>query len=256
MSEAIKPRKICIIGATSAMAEQTARKLAGAGNALVLVARDGEKLAPIASDLATRGASHVSSIIIDLANLADPRALLLQASTQLDGLDGVLIFHGYLGEQSKALCDVEHLRTILNVNFNSPVEIAIAAAEILEKSTHSKPVLLAIGSVAGDRGRASNYAYGAAKGGLAVAFQGIAQTFAHKGLAARAILVKAGFTDTPMTAGIEKGGPLWASAEAVATVIVRSMDKGGPIIYAPFFWRWIMLAIRLLPTPVMNKLRF
>jgi decaprenylphospho-beta-D-erythro-pentofuranosid-2-ulose 2-reductase len=256
MADTIKPRKVCIIGATSAMAEQTARQLASAGDSLVLVARDAQKLAPIASDLASRGAPYVSTIIMDLANLADPYALLQQASADLGGLDGVLIFHGFLGDQGQAVADINRLREVLRVNFNSPVEIAIAAAKILEVSTHEKPVLLAVGSVAGDRGRASNFAYGAAKGGLAIAFQGIAQSFAHKGVAARAILVKAGFTDTPMTAGIEKGGPLWASVQAVATVIVKSMDKGGPIIYAPFFWRWIMLVIRLLPQPIMNKLKF
>jgi decaprenylphospho-beta-D-erythro-pentofuranosid-2-ulose 2-reductase len=256
MSETVKPRKICIIGATSAMAEQTARLLAQRGDALVLIARDSEKLGTIGTDLKARGASHVSNIVQDFAHLTDPSALLMQASTAMDGLDGVLIFHGFLGEQSKASTQIEHVRNILSINFNSPIEIAIAAAQLLEKSTHEKPILLAIGSVAGDRGRASNFAYGAAKGGLAIAFQGMAQSFAQKGLAARAVIVKAGFTDTPMTADIKKGGPLWASAQDVAAVIVRSMDKGGPIVYAPFFWRWIMLIIRALPTPIMNKLKF
>lgn len=256
MAEAIKPRKVCIIGATSAMAEQTARQLASAGDSLVLVARDAQKLAPIASDLAARGSPRVATLILDLANLADPYALLQKASAELDGLDGVLIFHGFLGDQAQAVADIDHLRQVLFLNFNSPIEIAIAASKILEASTHEKPVLLAVGSVAGDRGRASNFAYGAAKGGLGIAFQGIAQSFAHKGTAVRAILIKAGFTDTPMTAGVEKGGLLWSSAQAVATVIVRGMNKGGPIIYAPFFWRWIMLIIRLLPQPIMNRLRF
>lgn len=256
MTETMKPRKICIVGATSAMAEQTARKLAERGDSMVLIARDNTKLAPIAADLATRGSGNISTIIQDLALVQDPSALLQQARDTLGGLDAVLIFHGFLGDQSQAVGDVEHLRKILSVNFNSPIELAIAGATLLEQSTHERPVLLAVGSVAGDRGRASNFAYGAAKGGLAIVFQGIAQSFAHKGLAARAILIKAGFTDTPMTAGIEKRGPLWASSEAVAAVIVRAMDKGGPIIYAPFFWRWIMLIIRLLPQPIMNRLKF
>jgi decaprenylphospho-beta-D-erythro-pentofuranosid-2-ulose 2-reductase len=256
MSDTHIARKICIIGATSAMAEQTARKLAEKGDALVLIARDSDKLEPIATDLKVRGATHVSCFIQDFAQLDDPRALLMRASEAMGGLDGVLIFHGYLGDQAKAVSDLEHLRAILAINFNSPVEIACAAASLLERSTHPKPILLAVGSVAGDRGRASNFVYGAAKGGLGIAFQGIAQSFAHKGLAARAVLVKAGFTDTPMTAGIQKGGPLWASAEAVAGVIVTAMDKSGPIVYAPFFWRSIMLIIRALPTPIMNRLKF
>lgn len=256
MSDTMKPRKICIIGATSAMAEQTARLLAAKGDTICLIARDSQKLAPIISDLTARGSGGVSSIVQDFANLLDPRALLLQASDTMGGMDGVLIFHGFLGEQSKASIDVDHLRKILSMNFNSPVEIAIAAAQLLQQSSHEKPILLAVGSVAGDRGRASNCVYGAAKGGLAIAFQGIAQSFAQKGLAARAVMVKAGFTDTPMTADIKKGGPLWASAQDVAAEIVKAMDKGGPIVYAPFFWRWIMLIIRALPSPIMHKLKF
>jgi decaprenylphospho-beta-D-erythro-pentofuranosid-2-ulose 2-reductase len=256
MVDQIPPRKVCILGATSSMAEHTARRLAAKGDFLFLVARDGEKLKPIASDLEARGAGKVSTLVLDLAKVDDPKSLFEAAKVELAGLDSVLIFHGFLGEQSQAVSDIVHLREILSVNFNSPVELSMAAAGLIAQSNHPRPVLLAVGSVAGDRGRASNYAYGAAKGGLAIVFQGIAQSFAQQGVAARAVLIKAGFTDTPMTANIVKGGPLWAKAETIAEIIVRSMEKGGPIVYAPFFWRWIMLIIRLLPQSVMNKLKF
>ena len=106
--------------------------------------------------------------------------------------------------------------------------------------------LVVIGSVAGDRGRQSNYLYGAAKAGLATLVQGLAHRMAlHAPKGARAVLVKPGFVDTPMTAGMKKGGPLWASPAAIAAIVRRAADKGGPIVYAPWFWRYILLIIRL-----------
>ncbi len=95
-----------------------------------------------------------------------------------------------------------------------------------------------IGSVAGDRGRRSNYIYGATKGGLAHLVEGIAHKLAPLG--ARAVIIKPGFVDTPMTDAIANKGALWATPEAVAVVIVRAGEKGGPAIYAPGFWRGIM----------------
>ena len=113
-------------------------------------------------------------------------------------------------------------------------------------------MLLVIGSVAGDRGRRSNFIYGACKGGLARLVEGIAHKLAPLG--ARAVIVKPGFVDTPMTASFEKKGLLWAKPEAVAEVIAKAAERGGPVVYAPAFWRWIMLVIRHLPTFVFAKL--
>jgi decaprenylphospho-beta-D-erythro-pentofuranosid-2-ulose 2-reductase len=116
--------------------------------------------------------------------------------------------------------------------------------------------LVVIGSVAGDRGRQSNYVYGAAKAGLATLVQGIAHRMALRApKGARAVVVKPGFVDTPMTAGLKKGGPLWAQPEAIAAVVRKAADKGGPIVYAPWFWRFILLIIRLVPAPIFHKVR-
>jgi NAD(P)-dependent dehydrogenase (short-subunit alcohol dehydrogenase family) len=109
-----------------------------------------------------------------------------------------------------------------------------------------------IGSVAGDRGRRSNFIYGAAKGGLARLVEGIAHKLAPTG--ARAVIVEPGFVDTPMTAHIARKGLLWAKPAQVAAVVVAAADKGGPVVYAPWFWRPIMLIIRLLPTAVFDRL--
>jgi NAD(P)-dependent dehydrogenase (short-subunit alcohol dehydrogenase family) len=110
--------------------------------------------------------------------------------------------------------------------------------------------LLVIGSVAGDRGRQSNYIYGATKAGLGVLVQGLAHRLSRSG--ARAVLIKPGFIDTPMTASFKKG-PLWARPGAIAAVIRRSADKGGPIVYAPAFWRLILLVIRTVPAAILHK---
>ena len=193
--------------------------------------------------------------------LAKPFAVLKTAapldsgSPALRGLDAVLLFYSGLGDQTVAESDAAEAARLLNVNFLSAATLSLAAAVRLEASDFPRPVLLCIGSVAGDRGRASNFIYGAAKGGLAILYQGLQHRFALKRLAVRAVVIKAGFVDTPMTAAFTKGGPLWATPEAVARIVVRAMEKGGPILYAPWFWRWIMLIIRLLPQPLMNRLK-
>jgi short-subunit dehydrogenase len=254
MADTLPARSVIIIGAASAMAEHTARQLAAQGARLALVARDAGRLETLAADLTSRGAAKTVTRALDLLRVEDPAALIDALKQELGELDSVLIFHGYLGDQAKAETDIAEARRILTVNFNSAAELSLAAANILETSAHPRPVLLAIGSVAGDRGRASNFVYGAAKGGLAVLYQGLAHRFGA-GSKVRAVVIKCGFVDTPMTAGFPKGGPLWATPEQVAKVIVGAMERGGPIVYAPWFWRFVMLIIRLLPQPIMNRVK-
>ena len=111
--------------------------------------------------------------------------------------------------------------------------------------------MIVIGSVAGDRGRRSNYLYGACKGALERVVQGLSHELSSLG--PRVVIVKLGLVDTPMTAKFRKG-VLWSRPEDVARVIARAADRGGPVKYAPSFWRWIMLIIRLLPSAIFNRL--
>ena len=247
------PHKIVILGALSAIAEQTARLLAARGCELTLVGRRADRLAEVAADLTVRGAQSVLVTTADLGQIADPFAFMAKAKADLGGLDAVLIFHGVMRDEALAARDVTALRTVLSVNFNSAIELAAAAALELETSTCARPVLIGIGSVAGDRGRASNRAYGAAKAGFATYLQGLAQRGASSKV--RTVVVKPGFTDTPMTDGLKKGGPLWTSPARVAKDIVRAIDGGGPTVYSPWFWRWILLILRLLPHPIMSRLK-
>src|SRR5262249_51154033 len=158
-------------------------------------------------DLLARGAKTCRTWPGDLAAVTDATAELGGMAQALGGsVDAVLLFYGVLGDQKLAERDVGEARRIVGVNFTSAAEWCLAAAALLERQNAG--VLVAVSTVAGDRGRQSNYVYGAAKAGLTTLVEGIAHRLART--RARAVVIKLGFVDTPMTAHIEKGGPLWA----------------------------------------------
>jgi decaprenylphospho-beta-D-erythro-pentofuranosid-2-ulose 2-reductase len=242
-------KRIVILGATSAIAEAAARIWAARGARLVLVARNAERAKAIAADLKARGAAQADAVIADCAT-ADARATMGKIAEMLVGVDVVLLAYGVLGDQAEAERDPAATDELLRTNFTSAAAWCQAAAAVLER--RSSGTLLVIGSVAGDRGRASNYVYGAAKAGLGVLVQGIAHRLARSG--ARAVLIKPGFVDTPMTAGVGRKGALWAKPDAVARRIVAAADRGGVVVYAPPFWRAIMIVVRFLPDQIFSKL--
>lgn len=244
-------RRVIVLGATSAIAQATARRYAAEGGSLLLAGRDAQKLETIATDLRARGAAAATVETLDLARPVDAAAQLGAMAARIGGVDDVLLAYGVLGDQARAENDLDEARRLLAVNFTSAAEWCLAAANLLE--AQGRGTLLVIGSVAGDRGRQSNFVYGAAKGGLGVLVQGIAHRLALRGDGARAVLIKPGFVDTPMTAYLAKGGPLWASPDAVAGVIHRAAYDGGPVVYAPWFWRFILLIIRLVPASIFHK---
>ncbi len=242
--------RVVILGALSAIAIATARIYATERAALVLAGRNAERLRALADDLRARGASQVEIAAVDLeAAAADAPKHMADWKTKLGGLDHVHVIYGYLGEQAKASADPAELARIVSSNYATAVQWCEAAANIMR--VQKRGSVVAVSSVAGDRGRQSNYAYGSAKGGLALYMQGLAHSLAPTG--ARAAVVKPGFVDTPMTDRMKKGGPLWASPDKVARIIRRSADRGGPIQYAPGMWRLIMLMIRSVPTFVFHK---
>lgn len=243
--------RVTILGAASGIAEATARLYAKEGATLVLAGRRADRLEEIAADLRLRGAQDVKISVLDFAE-ADPAASLKDISRKMGGLDHVLVCYGTMSDQKQAETDLAAAREMIDVNFGSASVWILAAANLLERQGHGSLVVL--GSVAGDRGRRSNYIYGAAKAGIGVLVQGIAHRFADKG--PRAVVIKPGPTDTAMTAGMQKGGALWASADQVAAIVRKAADKGGPIVYAPSRWRLIMLIIRFLPAFIFNKLNF
>jgi short-subunit dehydrogenase len=245
----VSPKQIVILGATSAIAEATARIWAAEGARLTLVARAAARAETIAADLKIRGAD-ARVVALDCAR-ADAEAELGKIISEIGRLDILLLAYGVLGDQQALEIAPAAAQEMIRTNFDSAALWCLAVAAILEKQRSG--ALIVIGSVAGDRGRRSNYLYGATKGGLALLVEGIAHRLAPLG--ARAVIIKPGFVDTPMTAAFDKKGPLWAKPEAVAAVIARSAEKGGPVVYAPAFWMAIMFAVRSLPWAIFRRTR-
>jgi decaprenylphospho-beta-D-erythro-pentofuranosid-2-ulose 2-reductase len=241
--------RIVILGAASSIAEITARIWAAEGARFILVGRDEARLDDIATDLKARGADGATTWPLDCAN-ADAASQLNKMVEALGGLDVLLLAYGALGDQAELEHDQNAVAKLIQTNFTSAVAWCLAARVVL--ANQGAGALLVIGSVAGDRGRRSNFIYGATKGGLARLVEGIAHNLAPLG--ARAVLVKPGFVDTPMTAKVEKKGLLWAQPEQVAPLIAAAARSGGPIIYVPTFWWFLMLIIRHLPTFIFNRL--
>jgi decaprenylphospho-beta-D-erythro-pentofuranosid-2-ulose 2-reductase len=250
----MKPRpsqlRVIILGATSGIAEATARLYAEEGAELLLIGRHADRLSEIASDLRLRGAARAEIAIANLASIEDAVSAFEGFAATLGGVDHILLAYGVLGDQAVAAKDPRAADRTIVVNFNSAAAWCLAAANILEAQRHGSLVVL--GSVAGDRGRRANFVYGAAKAGLAVLVEGIAHRFAGKG--PRAVIVKPGPTTTAMTEGMNRKGILWSKPERVAIIVRRAADQDNPVVYAPGFWRFIMLVIRFLPASIYNRL--
>ncbi len=243
-------KHIVIVGATSAIAEQCARLwLAQEPARLVLLARDAGRVARLATDLRVR---HPQAAIETVAaDFDDAQAIAAQVAAIVAHapVDIVLIAHGWLPDQTGCQQDIACCRQALLINGVSPLLYAEAFAQHMERAGHGRLAL--IGSVAGDRGRKSNYIYGAAKGMVARYAEGLQHRFAASGV--RVVLVKPGPTATPMTAHMPGQGSM-ASAAEVALRIVRGVERGQAVVYAPPRWRVIMWVIRHLPAVVFNRL--
>jgi decaprenylphospho-beta-D-erythro-pentofuranosid-2-ulose 2-reductase len=243
-------RKILIVGATSAIAEASARLWAQQGHKLYLAGRRAEPLQAIADDLGSRGVAFVATRLFDANRFDDHAALLDEAALAMQGLDTVLIAHGTLPDQARAEREAAYALAELSTNGISVVHLLTLVAARLEAQGHG--AIAVISSVAGDRGRQSNYVYGSAKALVTAFSSGLRQRLAKHGI--RVLTVKPGFVDTPMTAAFPKG-PLWAKPEAVAKDIVRAVDSGSGVLYTPWIWRLIMAVIKAIPERVFVKLR-
>jgi short-subunit dehydrogenase len=238
---------VVIVGATSAMARAVALRLASAGTPLRLGGRDDAEVAAVAADVRLRHGVAVGTFRWDAR---EPATLdnLVQA---LEGdVVGVLVAVGSLPEQRQAEQDPELLRATFEVNFTGPaLACEVAATALLARG---RGWLCGIGSVAGDRGRQSNYLYGAAKGGFDVYMQGLRHRLAPRGVSVT--LIKPGFVDTGMTHG-RPGMFLVASPDAAARGILRAIARRRAVAYVPGFWRWVMAVIRAIPGPLFERTR-
>lgn len=242
-------RRLLIVGATSAIAEATAREFAKRGDAMFLVGRSTQRLQATADDLKIRGASNVVTYHLDVRNMAAYQDMLDQATGALGSLDSALIAHGTLPDQYECEQSVEETLDELQVNAISVIALCTLLANRFALS--KKGVIAVISSVAGDRGRQSNYVYGSAKAAVTVFTSGLRQRLAKHGV--KVITIKPGFVDTPMTAAFKKGAS-WATPATVGKEIAHAMIKGTPVIYTPGFWRPIMWLIRSIPEFIFKRL--
>ncbi len=243
------PTTVLALGATSAICEATLRVLAERGARFYLVARNQEKLNAVAADLRTRGASGVVTHAMDLDDTAAHPAMLATAAQSLGTIDLALLAYGVLGNQAEAEASYAAAEEVLHTNFLSAVSLITWLANYFESM--GQGTLAVISSVAGDRGRKSNYVYGASKGALNIFLDGVRNRIDRAGV--QVLTIKPGFVATPMTAHLAQG-PLFAQPSQVARGIVKAIEKRRDIVYLPAFWAIIMMILRLIPRRIFKKL--
>ena len=241
-------KKVLIIGATSSVAKQCARIWAKRGYALYLVARNEEVVNKIAADLKVRGATQVGIFCDDL-NYTERHDIMLDAAdTNLNGVDIVLIAHGTLSNQK--LCEESVKDTLAEIKTNALSTISLLTLIANRFEAKRGGVIAVISSVAGDRGRASNYVYGSAKAMITAFTSGLRQRLYRSNVVV--VTIKLGFVDTPMTSAFKKG-LLWAKPNKVAKKIIKAVDSSKSEVYVPKFWWVVMLLIKLIPSAFFKK---
>ncbi len=242
-------QRILIVGAASAIAEATARLFAARGDSLFLAARNANALQALAEDLRMRGAIVAGTAIMEARDIEALPKIVDAAVQALSGLDQALIAHGTLSNQSACEASVPLLHEEFLINAMSVMVLSLRLAQIF--TAQRSGVIAVISSVAGDRGRQSNYVYGAAKASVTAFLSGLGQKLRPSGV--KVVVIKPGFVSTPMTAAFKKGA-LWAQPSRVAQDIRRAMDRGTPVIYTPAFWRVIMAIVKAVPETIFRRL--
>jgi len=234
--------RLLIIGATSAIATAVARRYAARKARIGLIGRRADALDALAADLRVRGAAEVETWVLDANDIPRHADCLDAAWRRFDGVDHVLVAHGVLPDQAECQASVASALASFDTNARSVLALLTDLANRFERQ--GSGAIGVISSPAGDRGRASNYVYGAAKAAVTNLASGLRHRLASKSV--RVITILPGFVDTPMTAALPKG-PLWAAPDRVAADIDHALARGFGAVYTPWFWRWIMLLIKHVP---------
>ena len=244
--------RVAILGATRGMGRALARLMAERGDAVFLLGREQRDLEKSARDLEVRaGKGRVGTTACDLERPETFGPALAAAEVGLGGLDTVVVTAGLFAPQERLEADPELARRLLLVDFTNTVAFCEAArARLLARGGGT---LCVFSSVAGERGRKPVILYGAAKAGLTRYLEGLDHKFRAAGL--RTVCVKPGFVRTSMTEGLTPP-PFAGEPDAVAAAVVRAIDRGTPVVYAPAIWQLVMLVIRNLPRVVMRRLSF
>jgi decaprenylphospho-beta-D-erythro-pentofuranosid-2-ulose 2-reductase len=243
-------KKVLVVGATSTIAQEVSKCFAEDSAWLFLVGRNQANLTVIAEDLRIRGAGKIESVCLDLDTLGLHSELVSTATKALGGLDMALIAHGTLPNQKVCEQNVETTLKEFMTNCISVVSLLTHLANYFEKQRYG--CIAVITSVAGDRGRQSNYIYGAAKGAISIFLQGMRNRLSKVGV--RVLTIKPGLVDTPMTAGLPKTF-LFADPSVVGKRIFNAIMKGEEIVYVPWFWRWVMLIIKTIPESIFKRMK-
>jgi decaprenylphospho-beta-D-erythro-pentofuranosid-2-ulose 2-reductase len=244
-------KRIVFFGATSAIATACARRWAGEGAAFVLFARDPEKLGQVAADLRARGAAKTEPHPFSATDYSAHTELIELAANSLGGeIDIALIAYGTLPDQKACEQNSALAAQAIAVNATSVIALTTAIANRMEKQ--GAGTLAVISSVAGDRGRASNYVYGSAKAAVSTFCDGLRARVAKFGV--HVVTIKPGFVATPMTKGLPLPAALTATPDQVAADIVKAVARRKATLYTPRFWSLIMFVIRALPEPIFKRL--
>lgn len=244
--------KVALFGATSTIVEMVGRYLAESGELqkLFLVGRDEERLRAIASDLSLRSGADVELQTYDFSENDGIEALSQAALNWLGEIDLAIIGYGYLEQGDNLEMDAATAAQTMQINYSSRALLALNMGQMMAK--RGKGCIVGLSSVAGDRGRGSNFVYGSSKAGFATFLDGLRNRLQPLGV--QVLTVKPGFVDTAMTADMVKN-KLFASPEEVARDIVSAVRRRRNSLYTPWFWRWIMTLIRLIPEPIFKRLK-
>lgn len=243
-------QKVLIIGATSAIAEACARRYAAQGAVLYLTGRHSERLQRIADDLKVRGAEAVHIATLDVMDHAQQDVVIAASWQALNCVDVVLIAHGTLPDQAR--CESSPDYAVAEFSLNATATIALLTRLAARMMAQKRGSIVVISSVAGDRGRRSNYLYGSAKAAVSAFLSGLRQRLSTEGV--NVLTIKPGFVDTPMTSEFNKG-LLWASPNRVAAGIVRAIDNRRSVVYLPWFWFPVMAVIKLIPEFIFRRMK-
>lgn len=241
---------VLIIGATSAIASKFLEQIASESTHLFLIAKEADQLTIIKNDLEMRKNTQVDTLQLDVTEIDKITEAIGVAQSTLGLIDIALIAHGTLPEQDTCDADIEETSFHFQINATATILLCQQLANIFEEQKHGTFVVMS--SVAGDRGRQSNYLYGAAKGSVSIFLQGLRNRLTKSKV--RVLTIKPGFVDTPMTAHLPKN-PLYSSADSIAKGIIKAVQRNkNKEIYLPGYWRLIMLIIKSIPNKIFNRL--
>ena len=242
-------QRVLVFGATSAICQELLKIYAFRGASFYLLGRDEEQLEAIGRDLAVRGGGFLGSAAYNFNDWERHDQELAQAVSILGQADVAIVAHGSLPDQSQCEISNAAVKACIEDNFSSAAMIIHSVAQQLSLQGHG--TLAVLSSVAGDRGRKSNYTYGAAKAGIDTLLEGMRGRFSATPV--NIVNIKPGLISTPMTAGM-KQGLLWSTPEKIAPMIFDAISRGKSVCYVPGYWRLVMLVIRWLPAGIMARL--